>query len=376
MDGRVYDPAIGRFLSPDNYVQLPENSQSFNRYSYCINNPLKYTDPSGQSFWAVFAFATNFISNLASGDSFWAAYGKAYVSSAISNFSPAVSAAIGGTFGHSVGSFGNELLRAGAHGLASGVMNALQGENFGAGFACGAFASFAGSGAQWAGLGSYGVRGATTLFGGIGSAAFGGDFLQGAITGLSIGLYNHTWEEGGITYNDDNPNDITGLIDEVFVSNHLTLSPPTVPVEKGLELVFPEFEILTGIRAIFNGAFKAAGSISRAPQTTCTDLAPYYPPKNGALGPWEPFTLKPGTLIDRFGGVRGRFTSPYGTPLDMRAMPPSNTGVYNVYEVIQPIDVQSSTIAPWFGKIGFGTQYQLERSVGYYISRGYLKVVY
>lgn len=52
MDGRVYDPTIGRFMSPDNYVQLPENSQSFNRYSYCFNNPLKYIDPDGQwAFW-------------------------------------------------------------------------------------------------------------------------------------------------------------------------------------------------------------------------------------------------------------------------------------------------------------------------------------
>ena len=54
-----------------------------------------------------------------------------------------------------------------------------------------------GSGAQWAGLGEYGVLGATTLFGGIGSAAFGGDFIDGAITGLNIGLYNHTWVDGG-----------------------------------------------------------------------------------------------------------------------------------------------------------------------------------
>ena len=70
-------------------------------------------------------------------------------------------------------------------------MNALQGENFGADFASGAFASFAGSGAQWAGLGTYGALGATTLFGGIGPASFGGDFLQGAMRGLEIGLYNH-----------------------------------------------------------------------------------------------------------------------------------------------------------------------------------------
>lgn len=47
MNGRLYDPLLGRFLSPDNYVQLPDNSQSYNRYSYCLNNPLKYIDPSG-----------------------------------------------------------------------------------------------------------------------------------------------------------------------------------------------------------------------------------------------------------------------------------------------------------------------------------------
>lgn len=47
MNGRLYDPLLGRFLSPDNYVQLPDFSQNFNRYSYCLNNPLKYTDPSG-----------------------------------------------------------------------------------------------------------------------------------------------------------------------------------------------------------------------------------------------------------------------------------------------------------------------------------------
>jgi RHS repeat-associated protein len=47
MNGRAYDPWLGRFLSPDPFVQSPGNSQSYNRYSYCLNNPLKYVDPSG-----------------------------------------------------------------------------------------------------------------------------------------------------------------------------------------------------------------------------------------------------------------------------------------------------------------------------------------
>lgn len=50
MNARLYDPALGRFLSPDPYVQMPDNSQSFNRYTYCLNNPLKYKDPSGELF--------------------------------------------------------------------------------------------------------------------------------------------------------------------------------------------------------------------------------------------------------------------------------------------------------------------------------------
>ena len=47
MNGRMYDPVMSTFLSPDNYIQSPDYSQSFNRYAYCMNNPLKYTDPSG-----------------------------------------------------------------------------------------------------------------------------------------------------------------------------------------------------------------------------------------------------------------------------------------------------------------------------------------
>ncbi len=50
MNGRVYDPLIGRFISPDPLIQSSVNTQSFNRYSYVVNNPLSYTDPTGYSF--------------------------------------------------------------------------------------------------------------------------------------------------------------------------------------------------------------------------------------------------------------------------------------------------------------------------------------
>ena len=49
-NARLYDPVICRFFSPDPFVQAPDFTQNFNRYSYCMNNPLKYTDPDGEFF--------------------------------------------------------------------------------------------------------------------------------------------------------------------------------------------------------------------------------------------------------------------------------------------------------------------------------------
>jgi RHS repeat-associated protein len=47
MNGRVYDPIMAMFLSPDPFIQSPHGTQNFNRYAYCLNNPLLYFDPSG-----------------------------------------------------------------------------------------------------------------------------------------------------------------------------------------------------------------------------------------------------------------------------------------------------------------------------------------
>ncbi|MEM9775891.1 MAG: RHS repeat-associated core domain-containing protein, partial [Chloroflexota bacterium] len=54
MNGRVYDPEIGRFLSADPFVQAPHYSQNYNRYTYVLNNPLSIIDPSGYFFSKIF----------------------------------------------------------------------------------------------------------------------------------------------------------------------------------------------------------------------------------------------------------------------------------------------------------------------------------
>jgi RHS repeat-associated protein len=46
-NARFYSPVLGRFLSPDTIVPSPGDPQSLNRYAYVLNNPLRYTDPTG-----------------------------------------------------------------------------------------------------------------------------------------------------------------------------------------------------------------------------------------------------------------------------------------------------------------------------------------
>lgn len=70
MNGRIYDPKLHRFLQPDNNLQDPFNTQNYNRYAYGMNNPTKYTDPSGE-FWGFvvgFLFSTYVHGAQATGD--------------------------------------------------------------------------------------------------------------------------------------------------------------------------------------------------------------------------------------------------------------------------------------------------------------------
>ena len=188
MNGRVYDPWLATFLSPDNYIQDPLNSQNYNRYGYCVNNPLKYTDPTGNSFTIFFGFALfNVASNMTiasmNGQNMW----KAAARSALMSFA---TYGIGQAFG-GVGSVVNEALRAGAHGLVGGVSNVIGGGSFGSGFLSGSLSSGIGSYTSSLHLGLLGMSASSTVVGGISAWASGGDILSGALQGLAVGLLNH-----------------------------------------------------------------------------------------------------------------------------------------------------------------------------------------
>ena len=67
--------------------------------------------------------------------------------------------------------------------------------------------------------------------------------------------------------------------------------------------------------------------------------------------------LQPGARIDRYGSDYGSFTSLEGTPYEMRAVAPgTDQRPYSVFEVVEPINVKSGSIASWFDETGGGIQ--------------------
>jgi hypothetical protein len=100
-------------------------------------------------------------------------------------------------------------------------------------------------------------------------------------------------------------------------------------------------------------------------------ITKFYPSNNGFLGETERVFLMPGQELSRFGSNSGRFFSPVGTPLSMRALSPiANTNIHSIFKVVKPFEVQTGLIAPAFGQIGLGIQYLSPVSVDILLKRG------
>lgn len=115
MNGRMYDPKLHTFLSVDNNIQDPFNTQNYNRFGYVLNNPLMYVDPSGEMFWvlvivgAAIGAATGAASYIGhaiqTGDWNWGKFGMSILSGAIQG-------AIMGAIGVPSGSLGVQVVSA------------------------------------------------------------------------------------------------------------------------------------------------------------------------------------------------------------------------------------------------------------------------
>jgi hypothetical protein len=130
MNGRVYDPVIARFLSPDPYVQSPDYSQNFNRYSYALNNPLKFTDPSGEWIHILMGAIIGGVINWATNGFQFNAAGLGYF--AVGAVAGALGAGIGAGVGGLVSGAGHFSFGV-ASSLSVGGMGALGGAAIGAG---------------------------------------------------------------------------------------------------------------------------------------------------------------------------------------------------------------------------------------------------
>lgn len=199
MNGRIYDPVIARFLQADPLIQAASNTQSYNRYSYVLNNPLNMTDPSG-FLWnplsglgrslikgAVKIFGANVVNIVGSfvstvvGGPFGAAawsyeFAKAMGASNSAAFTSAIFAYIGASVGMDKGiKFLDKALIMGTMG---GMQSVIQGGNFGNGFVSAGLASIAGglTGDTYSPTGFI----VSTIVGGTISEITGGKFKNGA----------------------------------------------------------------------------------------------------------------------------------------------------------------------------------------------------
>jgi len=173
MNGRLYDATLGRFVSADPHIQAPEMSQNYNRYSYVLNNPMKYTDPSGFFFKKLFRAIKKVVKKVVSVVKQFAGAIAAIALTAlctvcapalIGAISGAVGAAVnggnilkgfisGGITGFASSFIGNanhifgarrafDIGRSIAHGVVGGTVAVINGGKFGAGFLSSAFTKF------------------------------------------------------------------------------------------------------------------------------------------------------------------------------------------------------------------------------------------
>ena len=234
MDGRMYDPVLGRFLSPDPFVQAPDFTQSLNRYSYCMNNPLSLVDPSGYSW-----FSKNWKSlvGVAVGIAVGAVTGNAiaaYYTAKQVALAGLIGSTLGGAAGGAAGAMTGALLN-GANigqvakatftgavvGAASGFLNfasgdgaflerlfkhtfsegwleGIQGGNMFHGFMMGATSCSGGTAINSAKfLGNTGMIAANAVLGGTVSEIGGGKFANGAITAAFSMMFNDLMHDGG-----------------------------------------------------------------------------------------------------------------------------------------------------------------------------------
>ncbi|MBX7183240.1 MAG: FG-GAP-like repeat-containing protein, partial [Bacteroidia bacterium] len=156
MNSRLYDPILGRFLAVDNYVQDATSTQGYNRYSYCMNNPLNRIDPSGDVWFVPIIIAATVgatIGATVGGIQAYNNYGNFWEGAWKGALVGGIGGALGGGFGAAGAAIGVSGVLPGmvyggitgsiTGGITGGLSSSLNGGNFIDGF---------GNGALWGGI--------------------------------------------------------------------------------------------------------------------------------------------------------------------------------------------------------------------------------
>jgi RHS repeat-associated protein len=211
MNGRLYDPLLRRFLNADENIQDPTNTQNYNKYGYVFNNPLMFSDPSGEYGIVESMIIAAGVAILASvGTDYYlnrpVDIGNMFQSVTMAVISAAVSYGVGevfkvgGEIAKALGETGTIISKAGAHALTQGTLSYVQGGNFWSGALAGSFSSASN---DLLGLATSNIQGKHFMksdgfallngatSGGIGSVLGGGNFWMGAGQGLIVTTFNY-----------------------------------------------------------------------------------------------------------------------------------------------------------------------------------------
>ena len=236
MNGRMYDPVLGRFLSPDPIVQAPDLTLSLNRFAYCVNNPLGLTDPSGYSWlsknWkslvascvgiAVSVVTAGTATGLGVAIIAGAAGGAASAMMGAllngSNIAQIAKSTLTGAFWGAVSGLANNVAGAGdflarlsKHVVFEGAMEGLQGGNILHGVMMGAVSCAGGTliDSKTRYLGKVGKVSANAVLSGTISEIGGGKFANGAVTGAFSVMFNDMMHREALTASNGDDDDVS-----------------------------------------------------------------------------------------------------------------------------------------------------------------------
>ncbi|MBY6019644.1 glycohydrolase toxin TNT-related protein [Halomonas denitrificans] len=328
MNGRVYDYNLGRFLSVDPFIQAPTSTQSVNPYSYIMNNPLAGTDPTG------------------------------YMGCAASRIESVCD---------------RTLSNHGGNGKAD--------------------ASFFGGGS---GSGNQSSRSAKQS-----SKNGNGSSRAQGVEAKPSEHKKKTWnqsaiERSGRDYSDpeveaaaewspfEDEGELTASRGGRRSGRNATTDPMQPVINRSVQLLInqiqridPHYRYSTARPSSGPGSQYHRGDISYLQGVLAQMREPLvWPPNMGFQGTSRSTTLRPGSVVDRYGSPGGYFVAPIGTPFGQRSLPEHVRGLrYTRFEVLKPINVRSGPAAPWFGQSGGGTQFLLPQRASTLIRSGHLRII-